>query len=274
MLRTDVTKLRWLGIDMRPRWRRRVAVVLTYAAFFVVVWIDPRRSYALVWLMAYGGVYFPMLNYALKESVSAVSRWVVLGVACLWAAWFLWSPPSPPDHMRADMWALLWIVGVSSLSYAKLVEPVWMRSSVRRWLRRPRRLHSLDEFARHYYGENFAALAEEQQIEVGRLERGNPLGEWVIGGSGRLPLVEDERMRHEDDRVRAQAQRFMTWVLFCSAVAWNVASVSHHSFSTDSVTAWAWTLAALGFTLRQAIVLWSEEDPSELSQEMKLVEEI
>jgi hypothetical protein len=158
------------------------------------------------------------------------------------------------------------------LSYAKLVEPVWMRSSVRRWLGRPRRLHSLDEFARHYYGESFAALAEQEQIEVGRLERANPLGEWVMG-SGRFPLVEDERVRHEDDRVRAQTQRFMTWVLFGSAVVWNVASVSHHSFSTDSVTAWAWTLAALGLTLRQAIVLWSEEDPSEMSQEMRLVEE-
>lgn len=31
--------LRWFGIDMRPRWRRRVAVMATYVAFIVVVGI-------------------------------------------------------------------------------------------------------------------------------------------------------------------------------------------------------------------------------------------
>jgi hypothetical protein len=31
--------LRWFGIDMRPRWRRRVAVIATYVAFIVVVGI-------------------------------------------------------------------------------------------------------------------------------------------------------------------------------------------------------------------------------------------
>ena len=31
MLATTETKLRWWGIDMRPRWRRRVSVVVTYA---------------------------------------------------------------------------------------------------------------------------------------------------------------------------------------------------------------------------------------------------
>jgi len=29
--------LRWLGIDMRPRWRRRIAVIVTYIAFGVAV---------------------------------------------------------------------------------------------------------------------------------------------------------------------------------------------------------------------------------------------
>jgi len=29
--------LRWLGIDMRPRWRRRIAVVVTYSAFIAAV---------------------------------------------------------------------------------------------------------------------------------------------------------------------------------------------------------------------------------------------
>jgi hypothetical protein len=42
MLRADATKLRWVGINIRPRWRRRVAVVATYAAFLAVVWLQPR----------------------------------------------------------------------------------------------------------------------------------------------------------------------------------------------------------------------------------------
>ena len=65
----DAKKLRWLGIDMCPRWRRRVVVVLTYAVFLVGLWIHPRRSYELFVLMAFGGVYFRTLNSALKESI-------------------------------------------------------------------------------------------------------------------------------------------------------------------------------------------------------------
>ncbi len=33
---------------------------------------------------------------------------------------------------------------------------------MRRWLGRRKRLGSLDDYARHYYGENFAALTEQQ----------------------------------------------------------------------------------------------------------------
>jgi hypothetical protein len=174
--------------------------------------------------------------------------------------------------MVTDLWALAWITVVSALAYSSLVEPVWMRSSVRWWLRQPRRLHTLDEFARHYYGESFAALTEEQQIDVGRRERANPMGEWVMGG-GRSRVVEDERVRHEDDRVRAQAQRLMTWVLVGSAVVWSfVIFPLNRSVSGDVLGAWAWTLAALGLTLRQTIVLWSEDDPRAVVGEMELVE--
>lgn len=205
-----------------------------------------------------------------------MSRWVVvLTVGFAVAAWLLWTHSLSAPHqdaIRADVWALLWIVCVSSLAYPKLVEPVWMRSSVKRWLSRPRRLHTLDEFARHFYGESFADLTEEQQIEVGRRERENPMGEWVTGGSGRFLLVEDERVRHEDDRVRAQAQRLMTWVLLGSAVTWSFVHLLWKcSLNGDVLVAWAWTLAALGLTLRQAIVLWVEADVTVTSGEMELV---
>ncbi len=80
-------------------------------------------------------------------------------------------------------------------------------------------------------------------------------------------------MRHEDDRVRAQAQQLMTWTLVCSAVIASFANVwLHRSMTGEAFVAWGWTLAALGLTLRQAIVLWTEEDPSGVGAEMELVE--
>ncbi len=37
MLASSEKRLRWWGMDMRPRWRRRVAVVVTYLAFLVAI---------------------------------------------------------------------------------------------------------------------------------------------------------------------------------------------------------------------------------------------
>jgi hypothetical protein len=37
MLRTEEKRSRWLGMDMRPRWRRRVAVMVTYVSFLVAL---------------------------------------------------------------------------------------------------------------------------------------------------------------------------------------------------------------------------------------------
>src|SRR5580698_9230854 len=34
---TDDKRSRWLGMDMRPRWRRRLAVVVTYAGFLAAI---------------------------------------------------------------------------------------------------------------------------------------------------------------------------------------------------------------------------------------------
>ena len=136
-----------------------------------------------------------------------------------------------------------------------------------------KRLESLDEYARHYYGESFATLTEAQQLEVGRMQRSSPMGDWVMQGSGRYLTIQDERMRHEDDKVRGQAQRLMTWTLVCSAVIGSFANVRmHRSMSGDAFVAWGWTLAAMGLTLRQAIVLWTEDDPRAVVEEMELVE--
>lgn len=125
----------------------------------------------------------------------------------------------------------------------------------------------------HFYGEPFAQLPEEQQGDVCRLERSSPLGTWVKRGDSRFPTVQDERLRHEDDKLRAQVQRMMAWVLLVSAGIWSLADLlTSRPVSGQLLTTWVWTMAALGFTLRQAIVLWTEEDPIAVNDEMKLVE--
>ena len=268
----DEKRLRWFGIDMRSRERRRVAVVVTYAAFLAVVWVHPWRIDQMPWLL-FVGLNLPLWDRALKDSIGTIASRTVLGAMFLGIAWLYWKYPAKPDRMICDIYALLWIAAWSAVGYGKLVGAVWLRSSVRRWLGKRRRLESLDDFARHYYGEDFATLTETQQVEVGRMERANPMGEWVMQGSGRYLTIQDERMRHEDDRVRAQAQRLMTWTLVSSAAIGSFASVwLHRSMSGTAFVAWGWTLAAMGLTLRQAIVLWTEDDPRMMTEEMGLVE--
>jgi hypothetical protein len=133
---------------------------------------------------------------------------------------------------------------------------------------------SLDDFALHFYGERFEELTEEERTEVFRKERSNPMGTWVKRGEGLSPTIEDERLRHEGDRLRAEVQRAMTWVLIGSAVIWSfTGSLVQPSASGEVFAAWAWVIAALGMTLQQAIVLWTEEDPRAATDEIALVQE-
>ncbi len=272
MLVADEKRLRWLWMDMRPRWRRRVMVVWSYGVFLVAVWAHPQ------WVN-----YVPVLMYVMsllqsvdrlmKESIGTEGRRVALGAVLLTVMWFLWEHPPTPHQIAADIFAFLWISGWSALSYGKLVDAVWLRSSVRRWLGKQKRLGSLDEFARHYYGESYAVLTEMQQAEIRQRERAAPMGEWVVQGSGRFLTVEDERLRHEDDRLRAQVQRLMTWTLIGLALVWGIGNAfTHRSVSGDAVAAGLWTMAALGLTLRQSIVLWTEECPTAMYGDMELVE--
>ena len=268
----DTKRLRWLGIDMGPRWRRRVAVVLTYAAFLAVVWVHPWRIDQMPWLL-FVGINLPLWDRAMKDSIGTIARRTVLGAMFLGTVWLYWNHPDKPNKAICDTYAFIWMGGLSAVGYGELVDAVWLRSSVRRWLGRRKRLESLDEYARHYYGESFASLTEAQQVEVGRMQRSNPMGDWVVQGSGRYLTIQDERMRLEDDRVRAVTQRLMTWTLVCSAFVWSFTNVlTHRSLSGDVIASWLWTMAALGLTLRQAIVLWTEDDPRVAVGEMELVE--
>jgi hypothetical protein len=276
MLATDAAKLRWLGIDMRPRWRRRVVVVSTYATYLALVWLPPWWT-ARILAVLFAGWYARTINRQMrKEGVGAVMKTLFAGGTALLYGWTLWRQSANASRQFIDIWVFGWIVVWSALSYMSgMVEPVWMRRSTKRWLEKPRRLVSLDDFALHFYGEGFAELTEDQRLEVFRLERGNPLGTWVKRSDGQSPIFVDERLRHEDDRLRAQVQRVMVWVLVGSAAVWSVANTFKWPWVTSGYTfaAWSWGLAALGFTLRQAIVLWTEEAASEMSGEIRLAED-
>jgi hypothetical protein len=273
MLRVDEKKLRWLGIDMRPRRRRRAAVVLSYAVYLALVWFHPWWvvKVFIVLLVAWLAGGFDVL---LKEALNPVARRIVAGGMALMYLSTLWNNHLAGSRVAIDMWSFGWLAGWSALSYSRLVQAVWMRRSTKRWLEKPRRLVSLDDFALHLYGERFEELTEEKRTEVFRKERSNPMGTWVKRGEGLSPTIEDERLRHEDDRLRAGVQRAMTWVLVGSAVIWSFAGNLVQPSASGAVFAtWAWMIAALGVTLRQAIVLWTEEDPSVMGGEIRLAEE-
>ena len=73
MLATDAKKLRWCGVDMRSRSRRRVAVVLTYAVFLAVVWLHPWRIDQMPWAL-FIGINLPMWERTMKDSIGTIAR--------------------------------------------------------------------------------------------------------------------------------------------------------------------------------------------------------
>src|SRR5277367_367845 len=105
MLRAEAAKLRWMGMDMRPRWRRRVAVVLTYAVFLVVVWVHPWRIDQMPWLL-FVGLNLPLWDRELKDSIGRIASRTVLAAMFLGTAWLYWNHPAKPDKMICDIYAL------------------------------------------------------------------------------------------------------------------------------------------------------------------------
>jgi hypothetical protein len=89
----DAKELRWFGIDMCSRERRRIAVALTYAAYLFVVWVHPPYTYEVVtvlwWIALNAG-----LGKALEEAFSAwVSRLVVVCSIVLLCVLYFWKAP-------------------------------------------------------------------------------------------------------------------------------------------------------------------------------------
>jgi hypothetical protein len=89
---------------------------------------------------------------------------------------------------------------------------------------------------------------------------------------GERVLLDDERIRQEENLVRAKVQRVMNWVLVLTAIWVSAAVMQGWTIRRSTVVSGVWTLVTLMITLRQAIVLWSVEDPGAASGELGLVE--
>jgi hypothetical protein len=288
----DEQKLRWCGIDLRARWRRRVAVVLTYAAFVGVVWSPWRNAYGLAISVMWISLLVPLVD--VSKDVGVWMRWAVrtifvLIVVCyVYRSWEEWLRPRRVDAW--DAWfvpiiALIMLLGRSVLTPRRLVEGGhrgWMAEAIRNsgdlnW-RQQRRLArngygvGLDGFAWYEYNERFHRLTGEQKLEIESLQRAHPRGKWMRQRDG--VLFDDERIRDEEARVRARVQKAMSWVLVGAALVLSVTLMGRATVKTDRVLAGLWTLAGLVTTLGQAIPLWIEDDPRVVAGEMAVVADV
>ena len=268
--------LRWCGIDMRPRWRRRMAVVLTYAAFVTAIWSPSIRVWAIVWSLFMASILIPIWP-TLQDVEVWVRRVVQVAVLALlaffvWRAWHAWFVPRRESTVPAAAFAFLLLLNESAIGWRKLVDNGdrgWMAAAIRKgsaasdWDQRRLARHGyamgLEGFARYEYMLRFRQLTAAQKLEIEELVRSNPQGKWMRQRFS--VLYDDERLRTEEDRLRARVQRMMTWLLVSVAVVASIALADSVTVPAGEVVASLWTLAGLVTTLRQTLVLWSEEDP-------------
>jgi hypothetical protein len=279
----DTKQLRWLGMDMGPRWLRRVAVVLTYAAFLVAVWVHPPKTFIVLEVLFFAqmimsGLWRPLGKVSVWAQRAVVIVLLALGVSLVWV-----TPGRSESYTNVALYAAFLMIVTSVVGWGKLVEASgagWMGQAVAQgeaqsWRRQRRLARSgfavgLDGFAWYEYGMRFKKLTGEQQMEIEQMRRANLRGKWMR--ERQTVLFNDERMRQEDYRMKARVQRMMSVVLIVSAMVWSLVRAQGYLIRAEMVVAWAWTVAVLSVTLRQAIVLWTEDDPRVLVGEMELVE--
>jgi hypothetical protein len=285
MLASDVQKLRWFGVDMRPRWRRRTAVLATYAAYGVVVWVHSGVLYGAtvgLFLASILGGMLPIVRDVYETPSAGVRR---VGAVLIWfdillvvfVALGAWAGARGSGDPSVALFAFGLLIWESPLRWNKLVDSGyrgWVAQAIRRqdklgwWrCRRLARLGfatGLEGFAWYEYGVRFKKLTAEQKLEVEALRAANPRGEWMR--ERKIVLYDDERMRNEENELRARVQRVMTWLLVAVAMVFAVVPADSGAVRAETAVASLWTLAGLAVTLRQAMVLWTEvvDEPVEL----------
>jgi hypothetical protein len=284
MLATDAKRLRWFGIDMHSRSRRRVAVVVTYAAFLGVVWVHPRWARGVlegVWMSWFLSSMWSMVaETELPIRVGYTAFWALMLGAQMWRARDNAESGAVLYTVPSAMFLLVFVSVVSWGGMAALRDTGWVAREIEQgeklsW-RRQRRLArlgyavGLDGFAWYEFTKRYKDLGANDRVEVEELRRANPRGRWMRERE-RTPL-DDERMRQEDNVLRAKVQRTMSWMLMLVAIGASFAVSLDWTIRRDVLLAGVWTLAALMVTLRQAIVLWTEDDPRAVGGEIELVE--
>ena len=277
-------KLRWLGLDLRPRWHRRVLVVLTYVLYVAVLcgrwpWIAAAAC--------------PLLILDLGWGEGSPLSWGETWVGWTFRALFLfvvgrlvyseWVHPDPQKVAMSSFFIFLWLSGNSVLGVNKYVDSGdggWMGQAVKKTSglngRQQRRLArmgfaiGLDGYSWYEYRLPFRRLTAEQKREIEELSLAHPRGEWM--GTQAKVLLDDERLRYAEERLRAQVQRVLSWILVLVTIALSIVLRGKHTVDKDLVLFILWVLVGLVTTLRQAIVLWTEEDPRDLAGEIALVD--
>lgn len=287
MLATEEKKLRWLGIDMRSRWRRRVAVAMTYAAFLLVVWGHTEWARVAVqglwvgWILSM--MWFLVAETEWPTRVVFTSLWALIMGVQMWGAWGAHGKAGDDAGIITVMYAAALMVFGSIMSWSGMAGQKgagWMAQAIKegdrlsarkqRQLARLGYAMGLEGIAWYEFTKKFKDLNPEERSEVEQLKRANPRGRWMRGTD--RALLDDERLRQEENLLRAKVQRAMSWLLVLVAIVVYGAVANGWKPHTSVVVSGVWTLATLALTLRQAIVLWTEEDPIAVNGELELVE--
>jgi hypothetical protein len=252
--------------------------------FLGLVWVHPgwsRNVLEGVWLTWFFSSMWSMVaETELPTRVAFTALWaLILGVQ-MWAGRGKVDSDAGLYTVPSAMFLLAFASIVSWSGMAALRDTGWMAQAIEQgeklsW-RQQRRLArlgyavGLDGFAWYEFTKRYKDLTAENRVEVEELRSANPRGRWMRKRAG-TPL-DDERMRQEDNVLRAKVQRTMSWMLMLVAIGVSVAVSLDWTFRRDVLVAGVWTLSALMVTLRQAIVLWTDDDPLAVGGEIELVE--
>lgn len=281
----DSNLLKWCGMDMRPRWRRRVAVLITYAAFLVAVWAPASRSYDVLLPLFYISLLF---QPSLLKDIGVLARLITITVVTLLIAMFvfhsdrLWQTHHE-GFAAPGAFALTLLVTKSVVGWGKLVDNGnrgWMAKAIRKgdtasWWQKRRLARrgfavGLEGFAWYEYTLKYRQLSKDQKAEIEALHRANPRGKWMRQQAH--VLFDDERLQNEEAQLRVRVQRATSWVLVGAAFVCSIVLADGRAVGASVVISSLWTLAAMVTTLRQAIPLWSEEDPRTVVGEIAVVD--
>ena len=177
----------------------------------------------------------------------------------------------------------LWLTTESALAFTKLVDsgyrgwlgraakdPVGLGARQQRQLARMGFAVGLEGYSWYEYMQPFRRLTSEQQREIEEMHQAHPRGEWKRKRS--YAIFDDERLLHEEQRLRARVHHVLSWVLVLGTFLLSIVLANDQTVDKNSVMFVLWLLAGLVTTLRHAIVLWTEKDPRDFVGEIALVD--